>query len=61
MLCCAYADPESVVREGPTLTTFFFFTSVLVHKGRVDPHTTSASKRNTIKWRFAGVPMMAHH
>ena len=46
------ADPESFVREGPTLTTFF-----LVDEGREDPHTTingplngpsSARLRNTV-------------
>ena len=30
------ADPESFVRGGPTLTTFFF----LVNEGRDDPNTT---------------------
>ena len=56
------ADPESFVRGGPTFTTFFF----KLMRGREDPNTTingpsSARQRNAIKWRFAGVPMMAQH
>ena len=50
-------------QRGPILTTFF-----LVDEGREDPSTgtiikgsSSARKRNAIKWRFAGVPMMARH
>ena len=38
-------DPESFVREGPNMTTFF------CDKGREDPSTT-------ISGRFGGVPMM---
>ena len=38
-------DPESFVREGPNITTFFY------GKGRKDPSTT-------ISGRFGGVPMM---
>ena len=38
----------------------------LVDEGREDPSTTirgpsSARQRNAIRWRFAGVPMMAQH
>ena len=60
------ADPESFVRGGPTLTTFFFLLFFLVDEGREDPSTTisgpsSARQRNAIKWRFAGVPKMAKH
>ena len=55
------ADPESFVRRGPTLTTFFF----LVDKGMEDSTTisglSSARQRNAIKWRFAGVQMIAKH
>ena len=41
-------------------------TTFLVDEGRVDPNTTiigssSARQRNAIKWRFAGVPMIAEH
>ena len=51
---CTYktcADPESIVRGGPTLTTF------LVDEGREDPNATtsgpsSARHRNTIKMAF---------
>ena len=54
------ADPESFVRGGPTLTFF------LVYEGREDPSTiirgpSSVRQRNAIKWRLAGVPMMAQH
>ena len=47
---------------GPTLTTFF-----LVDEGREDPSNTisgpsKARQLNAIiKWRFAGVPMMAQY
>ena len=56
------ADPESFVRGGPTLTTFFS----LVYEERAYPDTTisgpsPAHQRNAIKWCFAGVPMMARH
>ena len=56
------ADPESLVRGGPTLTTFFFFK--FGGGGGDDPITSfsrpsSACKRNAIKWRFACVPIMA--
>ena len=37
LVCCSCPDPESYVRGGPTLTTFFF----LVDEGREDPNTTS--------------------
>ena len=51
---------------------YFFFFAFLVdegredHEGREDPRTTisrqsSARQRNTIKWCFAGMPMMAQH
>ena len=48
-------------QRNPTLTTFF-----LVDEGREDPSATlsgpsSARQRNAIKWRFAGVSMMAQH
>ena len=39
-------DPESFLREGPNMTTFFY------DKGREDPSTTMSG-------RFGGVPMMA--
>ena len=52
------------IRGVPTLTFFLLF--FLVHEGREDPNTTisqplSARKQNAIKWRFAGVLMMAQH
>ena len=51
----ACADPESCVREGPTLTTFFYF--FLVEEGRDDPNSTvngplSARQQNTILKAF---------
>ena len=57
---CAY--PESFVRGGPYLTTFFLSLmrgrriTILPSAG----HIRSASK-TPFKWRFAGVPMMALH
>ena len=56
------ADPESFVRGSPTFTVFCF----VFGKGRDNPNTTisgppSARHRNAIKWRFAGVLMMARH
>ena len=54
-------DPESFVR-GYQLLQFF----LSVDEGREDPSTTisgpsSVRQRNAIKWRFAGMPMMAQH
>ena len=56
------------IRGGPILTfyLFIYFLPFLVDEGRGDPSTTlsgSSSDRqpNAIKWRFAGVPMMAQH
>ena len=56
----ACTDPESFVRGVPTLTFF------LVDAKREDPNTTisgpsSAQQQNAIKWRFAGVPIIAQH
>ena len=48
----AWADPESLFRGGPHLTTFFFF----LLWG--DPNTT---KSGPPKWLFACVPMTAQH
>ena len=47
--------------KGSYFENIFFF-----DEGREDPSTTksgplSARQRNAIKWRFAGVPMMAQH
>ena len=60
----ACADPESFVRGGPTKTTFF--NCFLVGERGEDPGNTisgpiSARQQNAIKWRFAGVLMMAEH
>ena len=57
------ADPESFVREGPTSNFDNFF---VVDEGRENPITiisgpSSVRQRNAIKWRFAGVPMIAQH
>ena len=35
-----YADPESYVIGGPTLTTFFFCCCFFVDEGIEDPNTT---------------------
>ena len=59
-------DPESFVRGGPILTTFFYI--FLVDEGREDPkqiplkvgHHLPTSKA-PFKWRFAGGRMMAQH
>ena len=56
------ADPDIIVRGGPTLTTFFFS---LLRGGRIKipllaVHHRSASE-TPFKWRFAGVPMIALH
>ena len=62
----ACADPESFVRGGPTLTTFFsFFFFSLIRGGRIQipllaGHHRPASE-TPFKWRFAGGPMMAQH
>ena len=45
------ADPESFFRGGPTLTVYFTNNNISV--------PPSAHQLNTIKWRFAGVLMMA--
>ena len=56
------ADPESFGRQRvPIFTTF-----LSVDEGREGPSTTisgpsSVRQRNAIKWRFAGVPMIAQH
>ena len=65
LLSVTCGDPESFFRGGPTLTIFFIY-FLLVEEGRGDPSTTisgpsSAHQQNAIKWRFAGVPMMAQH
>ena len=44
----------------------YYYYYYLVDEGREDPSTTisgpsSTRQRNAIKWRFAGVPMMAQH
>ena len=51
----ACADPESFVRGGPTLTTFF-----LVDEEREDPNAiisgpSSASSKTPFKWHFASI------
>ena len=60
-----YADPESFVRGGPTLTIFFsLFLFLLDEGGRMEMshkvgHHRPASE-TPLKWRFTGVPIMAH-
>ena len=61
------ADPESLVRGGPTLKFFFFFFFffVLLRGGRTQVpllvgHQRPASE-TPFKWRFAGGQMMAQH
>ena len=55
------ADPEKIVREGPTLTTFF-----LADEGREDQNITISShhrpaSETPFKWRFADGPMIVQH
>ena len=62
-------DPESFVREGPTMT--FFILLFLVDEGRTeDPyyhlkHLKAGHHRPTsetpFKWRFASRPLIARH
>ena len=54
--------PESFVRGGPALTTFFFF--LLVEEWGEDQNTTisgPSSARHLNGGRFAGVSMMAQN
>ena len=62
----AWSDPESFVRGGPTLISFFFL-FFLVDEGRLDPNATKsgqslARQRNAIKsvdlWRVDDDPTM---
>ena len=57
----AYAVPESFVRGGPTLTTFFS----LMREGRIQIPLLAGYQRpaskTPFKWRFAGGPMLAQH
>ena len=59
MFSCA--DPECFVRGGPTWT--FFCVVFLMRGGRhrvpLLSGLSSARQRNAIKWRFAGVAVMA--
>ena len=58
----ACADPESLARGGPTLTTFF--SSFFSDEGKEDPNSTtswpsSARQRNAIfKWRADDGPTL---
>ena len=57
-----HARIQKVLSEGVQHSQRFF----KLMRGREDPNTTingpsSARQRNAIKWRFAGVPMMAQH
>ena len=53
-------DPESFVRGGENLITFFF-----VDEGTEDRNTAingpSSAHQTPLKWRFAGGLMMAQH
>ena len=59
ILCqgCACADPESFVRVGPTLTTFFLF-----DKGRKDQNTTISgpptAHQTAFRWRADDGPTL---
>ena len=67
----ACADPESFVRRGPTLTSFFLFVSLflflfLMSGGERIQITLNAGHHRhtsgtTFKWCFAGGPIMAEH
>ena len=55
-------------QRGSNFDVFFFllFFFFLVDESREDPSTTisgpsEARQRNAIKWRFAGMPLMAQH
>ena len=66
MLCYdACADPESFVRGGPTLTFFVCFVFSRVDGERIEMPLKVGhhwpAREIPIKWRFAGVPIMAHH
>ena len=60
-------DPESFVREGPTLKTLFFFSCFLVDEGgeRIQIKLKAGHHRPTsevpFKRLFAGGPMIALH
>ena len=59
------ADPESFVRGGPTLTTFFFIFFFSSGDGeRIQMPLTVGHHRpaseTPFRWRFASVPLMAH-
>ena len=57
------ADPESIVLEGPTLTTFFFFWfngGGIIQIPLLAGPLRSASE-TPFKWRDAGVPIMAQN
>ena len=65
-VCKTYADPESFVRGGPTLTIFFVVVELIIEEW--DPNTTISGHRRParetpfkIKSCFAGVLMMTQH
>ena len=65
----ACADPESFVRGGPTLTSFFcfcyFFSLMRGEKGSIYHYQRASNggpaSETPFKWRFVGGPMMAQH
>ena len=59
-------DPESFVRGGQTLTTFFFFVVFTLMRGariqiRLLTGYQQPASEMPFKWRFAGVPMIVQH
>ena len=53
-------------KDGSNLTMFFFFFFFFFDEGREDPKSTTSGpslsrQRKAIKWRYAGVPMVAQH
>ena len=63
--CMSFADPESFVRWGPTMTPLFVLFSSLMRGGMIQipllaGHQRTASE-TPFKWRFAGGPMIAQH
>ena len=61
-----HARIKKFCQRGSNFDNVFFVLFFLIDEGREDPSTTisgpsSARQRNAIKWRFAGVLIMAQH
>ena len=53
---CIMRESRKFCQRGSNFDNFF-----LVDEGRKDPNTISGRSTAHLKWRFAGVPMMAQH